>query len=86
MPEKENIYELKVGPYFSISEGYKLIKNDKINALSYSFCFYKESESQLLKRTEYEIVLRASRTGLSLFLQAFINLFLQNYLDYDCIL
>ena len=71
----ENIYETGVSPYFGITGGYKLIQSDKFDSLVYGLSYYKDNDQQLLSRTEYEIIVRANREGLSLFLQAFINLF-----------
>lgn len=69
-------------PYFGLTDGYRLInENNKIKNFSLKIHYYKfvsneptATESINLK-TELEIVVRANRAGIQLFLQAFINLF-----------
>lgn len=71
-----------VSPYFSIAGGYKLVENtDKIKNFSLKLNYYKDVNNDPsidypnTIKTQLEICLRAKRSGMSLFLKAFINLF-----------
>lgn len=69
-------------PFFSIGNGYRLIKENKdiknfILRINYSSTQNNDpaiSYDNTIK-TQLEIIVRANRAGISLFLQAFINLF-----------
>jgi transcriptional regulator with XRE-family HTH domain len=71
----QNLYETGTSPYFGISGGYSLIKSKDYKSIVHRLYYIKDNDDQLLSRTEYEILVRANRQGMSLFLQAFINLF-----------
>ncbi len=69
-------------PYFGLTDGYRLIKeNSKIKNFSLKIHYYKfvsnepTASEYLNLKTELEIIVRANRAGIQLFLQAFINLF-----------
>ena len=69
-------------PYFSITSGYRLIHatEDMDNFTMRLNYYYDENNDPAIDydqsvRTQLEIIVRANRAGLSLFLQAFINLF-----------
>lgn len=69
-------------PYFGLTEGYRLLKEtNKIKNFTLRVHYYKyvgnepTSSSNLNIKTELEIIVRANRAGIQLFLQAFINLF-----------
>lgn len=70
-------------PYFSITNGYRLIKEkDDIKNMSMRINYYKDvnndpslSAYPNTIKTQLEIVVRANRQGISLFLKAFMNLF-----------
>src|SRR5574344_632751 len=72
---EQNVYETGVSPYFGFSNGYQLINSKDYKSIVHRLYYIKDNDQQLLSRTEYEILVRANRQGLSLFLQAFINLF-----------
>ena len=69
-------------PYFSVTSGYRLI-HDTENMDNFTIrlnYYYDENNDPAIDyeqsvRTQLEIIVRANRAGLSLFLQAFINLF-----------
>jgi len=69
--------------YFNIAGGYRLINNtDDIKNLSLKLNYYEQVNNEPLLenypttiKTQLEIVVRANRSGISLFLKAFINLF-----------
>ena len=66
--------------YFGLTEGYRLVKESKdiknftLRIHYYDYVNNEPTESNNIK-TELEIIVRANRGGLQLFLQAFINLF-----------
>lgn len=70
-------------PYFEITNGYRLInEKDNIKNFSMRINYYKDvnSDPSLTAypntiKTQFEIVVRANRKGISLFLKAFMNLF-----------
>ena len=68
-------------PYFSITSGYSLINTDKADNFTLRLNYYYDENNdpaidfEHTVRTQLEIIVRANRAGLSLFLQAFINLF-----------
>ncbi len=69
-------------PYFSISSGYRpLRESDDIKNFTLRLNYYKDQNSdpavkfEHTMRTQLEIIVRANRSGVSLFLKAFINLF-----------
>ena len=69
-------------PYFGITSGYRVIKDteDMDNFTLRLNYYYDENNDPAVHfdesvRTQLEIIVRANRAGLSLFLQAFINLF-----------
>lgn len=70
-------------PYFSITSGYRLInEKDDIKNMSMRINYYKDvnndpslSTYPNTIKTQLEIVVRANRKGISLFLKAFMNLF-----------
>lgn len=69
-------------PYFSITSGYRLVKeSDDIKNFTLRVNYYKDMNNdpavsfEHTVRTQLEIIVRANQAGLSLFLQAFINLF-----------
>ncbi len=68
-------------PYFSITSGYRLINTDKADNFTLRLNYYYDENNdpaidfEHTVRTQLEIIVRANRAGLSLFLQAFINLF-----------
>ena len=69
-------------PYFSVTSGYRLIHDteDMDNFTMRLNYYYDENNDPAIDyeqsvRTQLEIIVRANRAGLSLFLQAFINLF-----------
>lgn len=69
-------------PFFSLSNGYRLIKeSDSIKnfMLRINYCKAQNNDPAIdyehTIKTQLEIVVRANRAGISLFLQAFINLF-----------
>ena len=68
-------------PYFSITSGYRLINADKADNFTLRLNYYYDENNdpaidfEHTVRTQLEIIVRANRAGLSLFLQAFINLF-----------
>lgn len=71
-----------VSTYFSIGGGYKLVSNtDKIKNFTLRLNYYQDVnndpsiEYSTTIKTQLEIILRAERSGISLFLKAFINLF-----------
>ncbi len=69
-------------PYFSLSNGYRLIKEDT-GCKNFMLCInYLKAinndpaiEYNSTYKTQLEIIVRANRQGISLFLKAFINLF-----------
>ncbi len=67
-------------PYFSITSGYRLINSDKADNYTLRLNYYYDENNdpaidfEHTVRTQLEIIVRANRAGLSLFLQAFINL------------
>ena len=68
-------------PYFSITSGYRLINDEKADNFTLRLNYYYDENNdpaidfEHSVRTQLEIIVRANRAGLSLFLQAFINLF-----------
>ena len=68
-------------PYFGITSGYRPIKTDKADSFTLRLNYYNASNNdpavkyENSMRTQLEIIVRANRAGMSLFLQAFINLF-----------
>ncbi len=69
-------------PYFSLSGGYRLIKENDgiknfIQRINYLFATNNDPsiEYDSTIKTQLEITVRANRAGISLFLKAFINLF-----------
>ncbi len=69
-------------PYFVVSDGYRTVKeSDDIQAFSLRLNYYEDVNTdpsvgyETTVRTQLEIVARANRHGVSLFLQAFVNLF-----------
>ncbi len=69
-------------PFFSLSNGYRLIKENatiKNFMLRINYCKAPNNDPAIdyehTIKTQLEIVARANRAGISLFLQAFINLF-----------
>lgn len=69
-------------PYFSVTNGYRPIRESSgIKNFSLRLNYYKDMNNdpaitfEHSMRTQLEIIVRANRSGLSLFLQAFINLF-----------
>lgn len=69
-------------PYFKISGGYRPVKeSEDISNFSVRLNYYVDTNNnpaipyEHTYRTQLEIVVRANRQGVSLFLQAFINLF-----------
>lgn len=71
----ENIYRTGVAPYFRISGGYKMISEPNIKGLVTKIHYFKDNVLQEHYRTQFEMIIRANRQGISLFLQAFVNLF-----------
>ena len=73
-------FQTGVSPVFMMSSGYKLLKNpDYKNFVTRTYYYtdenYQNSPDWSQFKTEYEILVRANRQGLNLFLQAFMNLF-----------
>ncbi len=71
-----------LSPYFVLSNGYRTVnESDKIKTFSLRLNYYEDINTDpsvhydTTIRTQLEIVVRANRHGISLFLQAFINLF-----------
>ena len=69
-------------PYFAITSGYRPIhETDKVDNFTLRLNYYYDSNNDPAVhfddsvRTQLEIIVRANRVGISLFLQAFINLF-----------
>ena len=69
-------------PYFAVTNGYRLLKEtDEIKNFNLRVNYYKDVNNDpsisydSTYRTQLEIVVRANRQGISLFLKAFINLF-----------
>ena len=68
-------------PYFGITSGYRVIKSDKADPFTLRINYYNDNNNdpavkfENSMRTQLEIIVRANRAGMSLFLQAFINLF-----------
>lgn len=68
-------------PYLGITSGYRPIKTDKADSFTLRQNYYNASNNdpavkyENSMRTQLEIIVRANRVGMSLFLQAFINLF-----------
>ena len=69
-------------PYFEITSGYRLIhETDNVDNFTLRLNYYYDTNNDPAVhfdenvRTQLEIIVRANRAGLSLFLQAFINLF-----------
>ena len=69
-------------PYFGITSGYRLIHDtDKVDNFTLRINYYADTNNDPAVhfddsvRTQLEIIVRANRAGVSLFLQAFINLF-----------
>ena len=69
-------------PYFGITSGYRLIhETDNVDNFTLRLNYYYDTNNDPAVhfdenvRTQLEIIVRANRAGLSLFLQAFINLF-----------
>jgi len=69
-------------PYFAVTNGYRPIRETGgIKNFSLRVNYYKDMNNdpaitfEHAMRTQLEIIVRANRAGLSLFLQAFINLF-----------
>lgn len=69
-------------PYFKITGGYRVLnETDEITNFSLRLNYYRDTNNnpgipyEHTYRTQLEIVVRANRQGMSLFLQAFINLF-----------
>lgn len=73
----KDVFKSGVAPsyVFKITGGYKLFDDDSFNSFTESLVEYRDNDEQLYSFTEYEIIIRANRQGISLFLQAFINLF-----------
>lgn len=71
----ENIYRTGVAPYFRMSGGYKMISEENVKGLVTKIHYFKDNVLQEHYRTQFEIIVRANRQGISLFLQAFVNLF-----------
>lgn len=69
--------------YFAITNGYRLIKEkDGISNFNQKINYYQDvnndpavGEYEHTYKTQLEIIVRANRQGISLFLQAFVNLF-----------
>ncbi len=69
-------------PYFAITSGYRPIhETDKVDNFTLRLNYYYDTNNDPAVhfddsvRTQLEIIVRANRVGISLFLQAFINLF-----------
>ena len=69
-------------PYFAITSGYRPIhETDKVDNFTLRLNYYYDTNNDPAVhfddsvRTQLEIIFRANRVGISLFLQAFINLF-----------
>ena len=69
-------------PYFGITSGYRLIHDtDDVDNFTLRLNYYYDENNDPAVhfdesvRTQLEIIVRANRAGISLFLQAFINLF-----------
>ena len=69
-------------PYFSLTSGYRLIEeSEDIKNFAQRINYYVDTNNDPAidyedsVRTQLEIIVRANRSGMSLFLQAFINLF-----------
>ena len=69
-------------PYFGIGNGYRLVKNSNgISNMTLRINYYYDINNDPAvdfnhtMKTQLEIIVRANRAGISLFLQAFINLF-----------
>ncbi len=69
-------------PYFGITSGYRLIHDtDEVDNFTLRINYYADTNNDQAVhfddsvRTQLEIIVRANRAGVSLFLQAFINLF-----------
>ena len=73
-----NLYKTGLSSSFRLSNGYKLIESKSVKGniarLDYSATSNENGTYSNIK-THYEIVIRANREGISLFLQAFANLF-----------
>lgn len=69
-------------PYFGITNGYRLVENkENISNLTLRLNYFVDTNNdpavkyENTYRTELQIAVRANREGISLFLQAFVNLF-----------
>ena len=69
-------------PYFGITSGYRVIHDtDEVDNFTLRLNYYYDTNNDPAVhfddsvRTQLEIIVRANRAGISLFLQAFINLF-----------
>lgn len=69
-------------PYFGVTSGYRLInETDEMKNFTLRLNYYYDTNNDPAVhfedsvRTQLEIIVRANRAGMSLFLQAFINLF-----------
>lgn len=71
-------YETCLSSRFSLAGGYHLLSTSesaKYQGFVQRIHYHQDNDSQNSYRTEYEIVLRANRSGVSTFLKAFINIF-----------
>lgn len=71
----ENTYQTGIAPYFRIGGGYQIISEQNIKGFVSKLHYFKDNPLQENYRTQLELIIRANRQGISLFLQAFVNLF-----------